>query len=109
MQDDFDLAAVLSITTGINCTDSYSKIYELFCFMFEDDLLNPLSIGYLKDVARKHILRIHPELKRAIYDPNIDIYDWINKQKILYGDKITISVIGENIVKLEKQSMVSDR
>lgn len=109
MQDDFDLATVLSVTTGINCTDNFGNVFDLFCFMFEDDLLSPNAIGFLKDVARNHIFRIYPELKRVKYNPNENLDEWIKKQKLIYGDKITISVIGENVVKLEKQSMVSSR
>ena len=109
MQDDFDLDAILTITTGVKCTDDFNKVYELFWFIFEDDLIGPLGIGMLKDTARNHILRIHPELKNVRYDQSMDIDTWVNNQKEYFGDKLTISILGENVIKLEKQSYASNR
>ena len=103
MQYDFDLAAVLSVTTGINCTNDFGEVFDLFCYIFEDDLLSPLALCQLKEAARRHILNIHPELKNVNYNPNVNIDEWVNKQKETFGNEIAISVIGEPIVKFEKQ------
>ena len=109
MQDDFELEAVLSVITGINCTDDFYKVYELFCFLFEDSLLNPKSIGLLKDTATRHILSIHPELSNVVFDNSKDIYSWVNEQKVKFGEKITISVVGEPIIVFNKKSYHSAR
>lgn len=107
MQDVFDLATVLSITTGVNCTDNFGKICDLFCFMFEDESLTPTAMGYLKNIARQHIFRIHPELKSIRFDPKCNVDEWVSKQKEIFGNEITISIVGENIIKLKKQSFTS--
>ena len=109
MQDDFDLATVLTITTGINCVDNFNKVMDLYCFMFEDDLLTPMAVKKLNIIARNHIFRIHPELKNVTHGVVINIKEWLAKQEEMYGDTLTISVVGENVVKLEKQPYASAR
>ena len=36
-QEDFDLETILSVLTGINCTDDFFKVYELYWYLFEID------------------------------------------------------------------------
>ena len=109
LQEDFSLEAVLSIITGINCTNDFGEVFELFWFMFEDPLINTTGIMELKDAAKRHILNIHPELKTVVYNNKLSLNEWLEKQKELYGSYLTISVIGEPIVVLEKQPIVSAR
>lgn len=108
MQDDFDLDVVLSVLTGINFTD-YGKLYEFFCFLFEDDSLNPNDIISLRNIAIKHIYKIHPELLTVRYDKKTSISNWISQQKSMLGNTITISVIGEKLITLKKQPSASTR
>ena len=109
MQEDFDLESVLSIITGINCTDDFYKVYELMWFMFEDQAIDNDKIIFLRNIAKNHILNIHPELKRVKIDTNIPLDYWIKKQKFIYGNTLTISVVGEPIIRLEKKSYTSMR
>ena len=103
LQEEFSLESVLSIITGINCTNDFNEVYELFWFMFEDPFINTLGIVELRNSARNHILNIHPELRGVKYDKNMNFEKWINEQKELFGDSLVISVIGEPIINLEKQ------
>ena len=109
MQDDFELETVLSVTTGINLTDDFSKVFDLFCFMFEDDLLNVTALISLRETAKKHILNIHPELRRVSYNQNVNLEKWIANQKEMFGDSITISILNEPVISLKKQPLVSTR
>ncbi len=105
MQDDFDLGIVLSVLTGINLV-RFDELYDFFCFLFEDENLVPEDMSSLRAAAKKHILRIHPELMNIKYE-GANLPEWLSKQKILFGEKLTISIIGENIIKLEKQPTLS--
>ncbi len=107
MQDDFDLEVVLSVLTGINLVH-FDELYDFFCFLFEDEDIVPEEIVSLRAIAKKHILRIHPELKPIKYE-GTNLYEWLSKQKVIYGEKVTISIIGENIVTLKKQPTLSLR
>ena len=108
MQDDFDLDVILSVLTGMNLT-YFTQIYDFYSFIFEEELLIPEEIPFLRHIALQHLLRIHPELQYIKYDRSISLNDWIDKQKSIFGEKMTVSVVGENIVKLEKQPVASAR
>ncbi len=109
MQEDFELESILSILTGINCTDNFINVYELFWFIFEDNSINAMGISALKETAKKHILSIHPELKTIKYNSNINLDSWIEDQKNLFGNELTISIIGEPIISLKRKSYQSNR
>lgn len=114
MQEDFDLESVLTVVTGVNCTNDFEKVIDLFSFIFEDPLISMDKIIFLKNTAKNHILKIHPELKNISFDKDIIFNNgdkgiifnkWINAQKVRFGDTVTVSVIGEPIIRLEKRSM----
>ena len=109
MQDEFELETILSIVTGINCTDDFSKVYDLFSFMFEEPLISPTSVVFLKDTAVRHILAIHPELNNIVFDNSKDFNSWINEQKVKFGETLTISVVGEPIISFNKKTYHSNR
>ena len=109
MQDEFDLATVLSITTGVNLTDNFEKVLDLFCFMFEDELLSPLAMVNLRTTACNHLFRIHPEIKNLKYDKTVGVDEWVQRQKVIYGDTLTISVVGEDIVVFKRQPFASEK
>ena len=109
MQEDFDLETILSIITGINCTNDFFNVYELFWFIFEDPMIDSEKIVSLREIAKNHLLKIHPMLRRVKYDKNIPIDEWIRRQKILFGNSLTVSIIGEPVIRLEKKSYVSMR
>ncbi len=105
MQDDFDLNVVLSVLTGINISN-YADLYNFFCFLFEDESIKPEDIVTLRPIAMKHILKIHPELTGIKYK-GTNLYNWVRIQKAIFGEDITISIIGEKIISLEKQPFAS--
>ena len=101
MQEDFELETVLSLTTGYNFTNDFGKVFDLVQFMFEDPFIDTLGLNILKDIAVKHIYYLYPELQNVSYNPNMDIDSFIDEQKSIYGDELTISVIGEKVIKLK--------
>lgn len=103
MQEDFDLETVLSLITGVNRSNNWSNIFELLLFIFEEEDFGQISMVELIDIAKKHILNIHPELNNLIIDTNITPQNWINNQKAIFGNSITISILGEPVIKLKKQ------
>ena len=109
MQEDFELETVLSITTGINFANDYGDVLDLYSFILEDDFISEENLLMLHDTVKRHILAIHPELNYVRFNPNIDIDKWLSVQKSIFGQTLTISVLGEKVVKLEKQSYVSLR
>ena len=108
-QREFDLESILSVLTGINCTNDFYKVFELYWFMFEDDLINISGIQSLNSIAKNHILRIHPELKNIKFNNEMNLDLWLTNIKNIYGNTMTISIIGEPIVTLNKKSYHSNR
>jgi len=100
MQDDFDIETILSIINYYNITDDYNNIFDLYNFMFQKKL-SMIEYFNLYESGKKHILSLYPELLNIFFDPyNIDKY--VNKQKELFGKKITISTINTKSKSLKK-------
>ena len=93
MQRNFELETILSVTTGINHTDDFGKVYDLASYVFSDDTLSPLAIGILKDDLRNHLLTIHPELKDVRCTCRNRLA-WVEKQKINFGSELAVSKLG---------------
>ena len=108
-QEDFDLETILSVITGINCTDDFFKVYELYWYLFEDQSITYDGIVKLHDIAKNHILKIHPELKSVKYDTSMDLKNWIKIQKVRFGEELTMCVVGERLIMLNKRPMVSTK
>ena len=116
MQEEFDLESVLTVVTGINFTDDFNKVFDLYSFIFEDPLISTSDIIKLKDIAKKHLLKIHPWLTTLNYNGLTSTNNWLQMTKTIYGDDVLVSIIGEpvidldkNSLKLEKRSYVSNR
>ncbi len=101
MQEDFELETVLSLITGYNFTNDFGKVFDLVQFMFEDPFIDTLGLFVLKDTACKHIYYLYPELQSISFNPNMDINSFIDEKKSIYGNELTISVIGEKVIKLK--------
>ena len=100
MQEDFELETVLSLVTGYNFTNDFDKVFDLVQFIFEDPFIDILGFNILKEAAIKHIFYLYPELQNISKD-YIDFDTLLNEVKSIYGDEITISVIGEKVIKLK--------
>lgn len=108
-QEDFDLETILSVITGINCTDDFFKVYELYWYLFEDQTITYDGIVKLHDIAKNHILKIHPELKRIRFDESMDLDDWIKIQKAKFGSVLTMCIVGERLIILNRRPIASTR
>jgi len=105
MQEEFDLESVLTVITGINFTDDFSKIYDLYSFIFEDPLISTEEIIELSAIAKKHLLKIHPWLTTLSYNKITSKNNWLQTIKTIYGDNILVSVLGEPVIRLDKNSL----
>ncbi len=106
LQEDFSLEAILSVILGINCTQDLGEIYDLYCFMFEDEAITEVKLKQLRGRAKNHILNIHPNLRSIYYSGMIDLNEWLETQKEILGDRLPISIIGEPIYVPKKQPIL---
>jgi len=98
MTQNFELETILSVITGINFTDDFNKVFALFWYAYNDNLISPTGLGALKNDLREHLLTIHPELAEAVYNRRVDNMDtWITEQKIKFGEFLPVSRIGETL------------
>ena len=101
MQKDFELETILSVTTGINCTNNFSKVHELLSFVFNDNFMNNMALEFCKDDLKEHLLNIHPQLINVI-PPTIHygifLDSWLKKQKETFGDFLTVSEFDKPLV-----------
>lgn len=98
MQEYFDLETILSVTTGINLTDDFNKIFDLYKFVYNDPYITTTCLGGLRRNLIIHLLTIHPELRKNF--PNLNkerINDWLIEQKLELGSRLPISRIGEEL------------
>ena len=111
MQDEFDLDAVLYILGDIDSIEDMEKVYEIYSFVFEDDFLESKTLQEFKDTTKEHILNIHPELGFLHFNNKVELNRWIKSQTSLYGNKVTITTLGEPIIMLnnKRHLMVSSR
>ena len=103
MQEEFDLEVILSFLTGARMYENLYKIDDLVCFILEREFIETKDINEIF-YAKNHIYKIHPELLNVKYDETIPYEEWIKNQIELFGNELTISVLGEPIIKLKKQS-----
>ena len=100
MQENISLETILSIITGISCTDDFDKVFELAWFVYDDKLINSAGLGIIKDELKEHLLNIHPELKDINYSKcalknKIYLESWLKQQKEKFGETLPVSRLGE--------------
>lgn len=107
MQKDFSLESILSVTTGVTCTNNYDDIFELAYFVFDDETINYWALDKVSDYFRDHLLRIHPDLKdvKPPKKKKMDDNDykfilgaWLDNQKIMFGENLPVSRFGRKLV-----------
>lgn len=100
MNKDFDLAVILTVTTGINLTDNFDDVYEMSYFIYNSNLIGSVNLQGMRSHMKKHILSIHPELKdiRLNFSTN-EIDNWISIQKAKFGNTLPICRYGESLDK----------
>lgn len=107
MQKDFELETILSVTTGINCSNDFSKVHELACFVFNDNFMNTMALEFCKDDLKEHLLDIHPQLRNVtppIIHYGIFLDSWLRQQKEKFGKFLPVSEFEKTLVE-EKQNL----
>ncbi len=96
---EFDLSIILSFTCGYLVTEGETIIEKIANQMelvyFLDDYMQFDSYIPPENANEKiadHLLKLYPFLINVKYNPNlgININDWVNEQKAIYGEKLAI-------------------
>ena len=90
----FELGAILSMTTGYSCVDDFDKIWKLVWFVCDDDMISPMGLGMVKEEVKSHLLAIHPELKNVKYQKGKDIHEFVSQQEEKFGSVLPVTKIG---------------
>lgn len=110
MQEDFDLETILTITTGINLTDDFNKVFELAWFVFDDPYINVSGIYFLQDSLKEYILHIYPELADITEVPKFKYSQkyWLEEQKIKFGKVLPIIKTKDNSISKKSKTLVKN-
>ena len=92
--ENFELGAILSMTTGYSCVDDFDKVWKLVWFVCDDNMIGPMGLGMVKDKVKSHLLAIHPELKNVRYQKGKDIHEFIFQQEEKFGSVLPVTKIG---------------
>ena len=92
---------------SISKNDNWESVYKKYkCIMMVD-------MAHIAGLiaAKEHILNIHPELGFLHFNSKAELNRWIKSQTSLYGNKVTITTLGEPIIMLnnKRHLMVSSR
>ena len=90
----FELGAILSMTTGYNCIDDFDKVWKLVWFVCDDNMIGPMGLGMVRDEVKSHLLAIHPELKNVKYQKGKDIHEFVSQQEEKFGSVLPVTKIG---------------
>ena len=101
MQEDFELETILSLITGYNFTNNFDKIFELVEFVYEESFISYERFNEIKNEVKNHIYKLYPDLKNISFNNEMDENDFVSVCKFLYGDTLTISILGEKVIKLK--------
>ena len=92
MQRDFDLGAVLNITTSRLFT-SMDDVSEVLNYLTGDSIYTH-QIPRVMDAAKPYVLSLHPELKGVGDDVEIHSFEdakaFVDEQKKVFGDKLPL-------------------
>ena len=91
---EFELGAILSMTTGYSCVDNYDKVWKLVCFVCDDNMLGPMGFGMVRDEVKSHLLAIYPDLKNAIFHEGEDVNEFVSQQEEKFGSILPVTKIG---------------
>lgn len=97
IQKEFDLGAILNITTKRLFT-SMEDVYEVLNYLTGDSICSH-QIPRVMPIAKTYILSLHPELTGVGDTVEINSFDdakaFINKQKKVFGNKLLLSPMGK--------------
>lgn len=90
----FELEAILTITTGYSCIDDFDKVWKLVWFVCDNNMIGPMGLGMVKDQVKNHLLTIYPELKEAKYQEGKDIDEFISQQVEKFDRVLPVTKLG---------------
>lgn len=90
----FELEAILTITTGYSCVDDFDKVWKLVWFVCDNNMIGPMGLGMVKDQVKNHLLTIYPELKEAKYQEGKDIDEFISQQVEKFDCVLPVTKLG---------------
>ena len=89
----FDLGAILNITTGILFT-SMDDVYEVLNYLTGDSIFIH-QIPRVMDAAKPYVLSLHPELEGVGVGVAINSFEdakaFVDEQKKIYGNKLSLT------------------
>lgn len=89
----FDLGAILNITTGILFT-SMDDVYEVLNYLTGDSIFIH-QIPRVMDAAKPYVLSLHPELEGVGAGVAINSFEdakaFVDEQKKIYGNKLSLT------------------
>src|SRR5947209_5294054 len=100
MTKTFELATVLTVTTGRLLTDM-GKLYDILNFMTGDDLMTH-QLPRASNVCAPELLRQFPKLTSVEVPEHFDatdlkksVDDWLAKLKPTYGNEFTVQPVDD--------------
>lgn len=93
----FELAAILTITTGYNCVDDFDKVWKLVWFVYDDNMIGPMGLGFVKDEVKSHLFTIYPELENVRYQMRKSIHEFLSEQEEKFGSVLPVTKLGERL------------
>lgn len=101
---EFELGAILSMTTGHSCVDEFGKVFELVWFVCDDPFINSMGIGMVGEDVKKHLLTIHPELRSVIFRRGQNVEKFMRVQEEKFGKYLPVTREGEKLPKEYNES-----
>lgn len=96
----FDLATVLTITSGRYFTD-IKNVFEILSFVCNNQITDYNEMPYYHPVVQSYLLKKYPQLRNVGLDIKTDTWDdvhnFINSQIKIYGDKFEIEPLSRVI------------
>ena len=85
---DFSLETILSVIFVLPLTVDPQNVKDLISFVVGVEPTEDEVEYYIE--AKECILRSHPELSTLVIPENEGIFEWLDKQKKKYGNKLTL-------------------
>ena len=101
----FELGAILSMTTGHSCVDSFDKVFQLVWFVCDDPYINSMGLGMVAEDVKKHLLTIHPELKDVVFRRGQNVEKFMHVQEEKFGKYLPVTREGEMLPKKDKNAV----
>lgn len=96
----FDLATVLTITSGRYFTD-IENVFEILSFVCNNQITSYNEMPYYHPVVQSYLLKKYPQLRNVGIDVMTDTWDdvhnFINSKIKIYGDKFEIEPLSRVI------------